>query len=103
MVQVFRTILIKNDIPLENLGERSQRRGVVLSATFPPWHRGLKTSVNVTKSDVLKLPNVEDETSLLSQRNLGLEPRGPFLESSETFRAHFGSHNSFCMFKAKAS
>ena len=29
--------------------------------------------------------------------------RGPFLESPETFRAHFGSHNSLCIFKAKAS
>ena len=28
---------------------------------------------------MLKLPNPGDETSLLSQRNLGLEPTGPFL------------------------
>ena len=27
----------------------------------------------------------------------------PFLESPETFRAHFGSHNSLCIFKAKES
>ena len=31
------------------------------------------------------------------------EAWGPFLESPETFRPHFGSHNSFCVFKAKAS
>ena len=30
-------------------------------------------------------------------------PRGPFLESPETFRAHFGWHNSLCIFKTKAS
>ena len=30
-------------------------------------------------------------------------PWGPFLESPETFRAHFGWHNSLCIFKAKAS
>ena len=29
--------------------------------------------------------------------------RGPFLESPETFRAHFGWHNSLCIFKTKAS
>ena len=29
--------------------------------------------------------------------------RGPFLESLETFRAHFGWHNFLCIFKAKAS
>ena len=29
--------------------------------------------------------------------------RGPFLESPEPFRAHFGWHNSLCIFKAKAS
>ena len=28
---------------------------------------------------------------------------GPFLESPETFREHFGSHNSLCIFKTKAS
>ena len=28
---------------------------------------------------------------------------GPFLESPETFRAHFGWHNSLCIFKEKAS
>ena len=28
---------------------------------------------------------------------------GPFLESSETFRALFGGHNSLCVFKTKAS
>ena len=28
---------------------------------------------------------------------------GPFLESPETFRAHFGWHNSLCIFKTKAS
>ena len=28
---------------------------------------------------------------------------GPFLERPETFRAHFGSHNSLCIVKAKAS
>ena len=28
---------------------------------------------------------------------------GLFLESSETFRAHFGWHNSLCIFKTKAS
>ena len=31
------------------------------------------------------------------------ETWGPFLESPETFRAHFGSHNSLCIFKTKAS
>ena len=30
-------------------------------------------------------------------------PRGPFLESPETFRAHFGWYNSLCIFKTKAS
>ena len=30
-------------------------------------------------------------------------PRGPFLESPETFRAHFGWRNSLCIFKTKAS
>ena len=29
--------------------------------------------------------------------------RGLFLESPETFRAHFGWHNSLCIFKTKAS
>ena len=29
--------------------------------------------------------------------------RGPFLESPETFRAHFGLHNSLCIFRAKVS
>ena len=29
--------------------------------------------------------------------------RGPFLESPETFRDHFGWHNSLCIFKTKAS
>ena len=29
--------------------------------------------------------------------------RGPFLESPETFQAHFGWHNSLCIFIAKAS
>ena len=29
--------------------------------------------------------------------------RGPFLESPETFRAHFGWHNSPCIIKTKAS
>ena len=29
--------------------------------------------------------------------------RGPFLESSETFRTYFGLHNSLCIFKTKAS
>ena len=29
--------------------------------------------------------------------------RDPFLESPETFRAHFGWHNSLCIFKTKAS
>ena len=28
---------------------------------------------------------------------------GPFLESPETFRAHFGWHNSLCNFKTRAS
>ena len=28
---------------------------------------------------------------------------GPFLESSETFRAHFGWHNSLCIFRTKVS
>lgn len=28
---------------------------------------------------------------------------GPFLESPQTFRAHFGGHNSLCVFKTKAS
>ena len=32
-----------------------------------------------------------------------LEAWGPFLESPETFRAHFGLHNSLYIFKAKAS
>ena len=71
MVQVFRIILIKNDIPLENLGERSQRRGVVLSATFPPWHRGLKTSVNVTKSDVFE-PRTETGSKHFACQDRGL-------------------------------
>ena len=30
-------------------------------------------------------------------------PRGPFLESPETFRAYFGRNNSLCIFKTKAS
>ena len=30
------------------------------------------------------------------------EVRGPFLESSETFRTYFGLHNSLCIFKTKA-
>ena len=29
--------------------------------------------------------------------------RGPFLESPETFLAHFGWHNSLCIFETKAS
>ena len=32
-----------------------------------------------------------------------LGTRRPFPESPETFRAHFGSHNSLCIFKAKES
>ena len=32
-----------------------------------------------------------------------LESWGLFLESPETFRAHFGWHNSLCIFKMKAS
>ena len=32
-----------------------------------------------------------------------LRVRGPFLESPKTFRAHFGWHNSICIFKTKAS
>jgi len=31
------------------------------------------------------------------------ETRGLFLESPATFRAHFGWHNSLCIFKTKAS
>ena len=32
-----------------------------------------------------------------------INSRGPFLESPETFRAHFGRHNYLCIFKTKAS
>ena len=34
---------------------------------------------------------------------VAIETRGPFLESPETFRAHFGGHNSVFIFKTKAS
>ena len=32
-----------------------------------------------------------------------MEIRGPFLESPESFRVHFGLHNSLCIFKTKAT
>ena len=32
-----------------------------------------------------------------------LIPEGPFLESPEILRAHFGEHNSHCIFKTNAS
>ena len=35
--------------------------------------------------------------------NPRVRARGPFLESSETFRTYFGLHNSLCIFKTKAS
>ena len=53
-----------------------------------------------------KLENIGTETCLLPlvlSPLLENETRGLFLESPETFRAHFGWHNSLCIFKTKAS
>ena len=38
-----------------------------------------------------------------TKRSIFWTPRGLFLESPETFRAHFGWHNCLCIFKTKAS
>ena len=40
---------------------------------------------------------------LVAVRWIKLVIWGPFLESPETFRAHFGWHNSLCIFKTMAS
>ena len=56
--------------------------------------------VNVQQSTNVSLP-IRSQKQILMAKPFA--SWGPFLESPETFREHFGWHNSLCIFKTKAT
>ena len=61
-------------------------------------------NLNLLKNHPLTVNKGEFKFPLIQgQLDRTLNYWSPFLESPETFRAHFGLHNSLCIFRAKAS
>ena len=87
-----------------------QRRSLVLSFPSPGAGEIKKGKKNRNPANEVVNAACFCRSSVAANRDLRisigpefLDAWGPFLESPETFRAHFGLHNSLYIFKAKAS
>ena len=103
---------------VEKMNNKEPMKGVLsqsMQPLFPfPW-RGRAGEIKKGKNNRNPANEVVDAASFYRSSvaancdlriSIGLEfleAWGPFLESPETFRAHFGLHDSLYIFKAKAS